>query len=141
MTTDMQGITSHISLGTNHFERALAFYDAVLATLGIGRITEHPGACAWGKGFPEFWLQVPIDGRPATAGNGTHVSFIAPSKEAVHAFHQAALEAGGKDDGAPGPRPQYGAPYYGCYVRDLDGHRIEATFWDFALAAQEHGAT
>ncbi len=80
-------------------------------------------------------MQGPIDGAPATVGNGTHLAFFATSREAVDAFHAAALEAGATDDGAPGPRPEYGAPYYGCFVRDPDGHKIEATFWDHALAA------
>ncbi len=134
MSDDIPSIVSHASIGTNDFPRAAAFYDAVLPTLGAKRIMEHPGAVAWGKKFPEFWLQVPIDGKPATVGNGTHFGFIAPSKDAVRAFHQTALKAGAKDEGAPGPRPDYGPPYYGCFVRDLDGHKIEAAFWDFELA-------
>ena len=62
----------------------------------------------------------------ATAGNGTHVCFIAPSREAVDAFHAAGLEAGGMDEGAPGPRPDYGPGYYGAFLRDPDGHKIAA---------------
>lgn len=126
-------ILSHISIGTNDFERAVAFYDQVLPTLGCRRIMEHPGAVAYGKQYPEFWVQTPIDGQAASVGNGTHVGFIAPTKEAVHAFHEAALAAGGIDDGAPGGRPDYGEPYYGCFVRDLDGHKIEASYWDEQL--------
>lgn len=126
-------ILSHISLGTNDFARAVAFYDKVLPTLGCKRIMEHPGAVAYGREYPEFWVQTPIDGRPASVGNGTHFGFFAPSKEAVLAFFEAALDAGAQGDGAPGPRPEYGAPYYGCFVRDLDGHKIEAAFWDMSL--------
>ena len=126
-------ILSHISLGTNDFERAVAFYDKVLPTLGCKRIMEHPGAVAYGREYPEFWVQTPIDGRPASVGNGSHFGFFAPSKEAVLAFFEAALDAGAQGDGAPGPRPEYGAPYYGCFVRDLDGHKIEAAFWDMSL--------
>lgn len=129
-------LISHMSIGTNRFDEAAAFYDAVLATLGARRIMEHPGAIAWGREFPEFWLQTPIDGRPAAAGNGAHYGFLASSREQVRAFHRAALAAGAKDDGAPGPRPQYGEPYYGCFVRDLEGHKIEASFWDSELAAK-----
>ncbi|MCY1420501.1 hypothetical protein D9M71_361230 [compost metagenome] len=125
-------ILSHISLGTNDFERAVAFYDKVLPTLGCKRIMEHPGAVAYGREYPEFWVQTPIDGRPASVGNGTHFGFFAPSKEAVLAFFEAALDAGAQGDGAPGPRPEYGDPYYGCFVRDLDGHKIEASFWDMS---------
>ena len=123
-------IISHISIGTNQFERAVAFYDSVLATLGCKQMMNYPGAVAYGREFPEFWVQTPIDGRPANVGNGTHFGFVANSKEAVHAFHAAALAAGGIDDGAPGPRPDYTDAYYGCFIRDLDGHKIEATYWN-----------
>ncbi|MBD2034035.1 VOC family protein [Leptolyngbya sp. FACHB-321] len=126
-------IISHISIGTNDFERAVAFYDEVLPTLGCKRMMEHPGAVAYGKQYPEFWVQTPMNGQPAAMGNGTHIGFIAPTKEAVHAFYEVALAAGARDDGAPGERPEYGAPYYGCFVRDLDGHKIEASFWDLQL--------
>jgi catechol 2,3-dioxygenase-like lactoylglutathione lyase family enzyme len=126
-------ILSHISVGTNDFDRAVAFYDKVLPTLGCKRIMEHPGAVAYGREYPEFWVQSPIDGRPASVGNGTHIGFFAPSKEAVLAFFEAALDAGATGDGQPGPRPEYGEPYYGCFVRDLDGHKIEAAFWDMEL--------
>ncbi len=124
---------SHVSVGTNDFDRAAAFYDAVMPTLGCRRVMEHPGAVAYGKRYPEFWVQVPVDGRPAGVGNGTHVGFIAPSREAVHAFHAAAMAAGATEDGPPGPRPHYGEPYYGCFVRDPDGHKVEAAYWDEGL--------
>ncbi|MEM6928521.1 MAG: VOC family protein [Myxococcota bacterium] len=127
-------IVQHLSIGTNDFDRALAFYDQVLTAIGAGRRYEHPGAVAYGKMFPEFWVQTPIDGQPATAGNGTHVAFFANNKMEVHAFFDAAVAAGAEPEGEPGPRPHYGAPYYGCFVRDLDGHKIECTYWD---ASQE----
>ena len=131
MTTDApDSILSHVSLGTNDFARAEAFYDAVLPVLGIEAVMRHEGAKAYGRAYPEFWIQVPIDGKPATVGNGAHVGFAAPSRAAVDAFHAAALKAGAADEGTPGPRPDYGDPYYGCFVRDPDGHKIEAAFWD-----------
>lgn len=126
-------ILSHISLGTNDFERAAAFYDQVLPTLGCRRLMEHPGAIAYGKVYPEFWIQTPFDGQTASVGNGTHIGFIAPTKEAVHAFYDAALAAGATGEGEPGPRPHYSEAYYGCFVRDLDGHKIEAVYWDESL--------
>lgn len=134
MPDENPSIMSHVSIGTNDYDRAVRFYDAVLPTLGAKRILEHPGAIAWGKAYPEFWVQTPIDGRPATVGNGTHIGFLATSRQAVDAFYRAALAAGARDDGAPGGRPHYGAPYYGCFVRDPDGHKVEAAFWDEALA-------
>ncbi len=65
---------SHLSIGTNDFPRARAFYDAVMAALGCKVILEYPGAVAYGKLYPEFWVQAPIDGRPASVGNGSHVA-------------------------------------------------------------------
>ncbi len=131
-------VISHVSIGSNDFERAIAFYERVMPVLGCTRILAHPGAVAWGKGLPEFWVQTPIDGRPATVGNGTHIGFIATDKAMVHAFHETALAAGASDEGAPGPRPEYGEPYYGCFVRDPDGHKIEAAFWDMDLIRAQY---
>lgn len=125
-------ILSHVSLGSNRLEEALVFYDAVMAALGAKRLHSFPGAAAYGRKYPEFWIQVPYDGKTASVGNGVHLAFFAYSTEQVDAFHAAALAAGGTDDGAPGPRPEYGEPYYGAFVRDLDGHKIEAAFWDFS---------
>lgn len=139
MAQDNPSILSHVSIGTNDFDRAVRFYDAVLPSLGCKRIMQHPGAAAWGKQFPEFWVQSPIDGKPASIGNGTHVGFMAADKQAVHAFHAAALAAGARDEGAPGPRPDYGEPYYGCFVRDPDGHKVEAAYWDLALIQEKYG--
>lgn len=125
-------ILSHVSLGSNDFDRAVVFYDRVLATLGCRRVVEHPGAVAYGREYPEFWIQRPYNGAPASVGNGTHIGFFAPDRDAVDAFYQAAVAAGARPDGAPGPREEYGAPYYGCFVRDLDGHKVEASFWDLS---------
>ena len=125
-------ILSHVSLGTNRFAEAVAFYDRVLAVLGIGRVldlSEEHQAVAYGRAYPEFWIQTPFNGEAAQNANGTHVAFMAVNREQVHAFHAAALAAGGKDEGAPRPRPHYGEQYYGCFVRDLDGHKIEAMAW------------
>lgn len=133
MSSESPSIISHVSVGVGDLACAGAFYDRVLGVLGCRRVEEFPGAIAYGKRYPEFWVQVPIDGHPASVGNGAHVGFIAPSRDAVHAFHAAALAAGAADEGAPGPRPHYGEPYYGCFVRDPDGHKIEAAFWDETL--------
>ena len=115
-----------MSVGTKDLEAASRFYDAVMAPIGSRRIMEFPFAVAYGKRFPEFWVAKPLDGGQASAGSGTHVCFIAPSREAVAAFHAAGLGAGGADEGAPGPRPDYGPGYYACFLRDPDGHKVEA---------------
>ena len=142
MSETNKSILSHVSIGTNDFDRAAAFYDKVMPALGCRRIEEHPGAVAYGKEFPEFWVQVPVNGHPATIGNGIHISFLADSAEAVNAFHAAALEAGAANEGEPGRRPHYGPAYYGCFVRDPDGHKIEAMYWDAeaGLEAETHPA-
>lgn len=134
MSTENPSALSHVSIGTNDFDRAVAFYDKVLSTLGCKRIMEHPGAVAYGKQYPEFWVQKPIDGKSANPANGVHFGFFATSREQVNAFYEAALAAGATSEGPPGGRPQYGPAYYGAFVRDLDGHKIEATFWDESLA-------
>lgn len=126
---DSPSIMSHVSIGTNDFERAVGFYEKVLATVGARRVMEHPGAVAFGKQYPEFWVQRPLDGGTASPGNGIHFGFVAASREQVQEFYRVALEEGGRDNGAPGPRPHYGEPYYGCFVLDPDGNKIEATYW------------
>ena len=124
---DVPNIMSHVSIGSNDLDAALGFYDAVLATIGAERKLELPGvAVAYGKAYPEFWVQKPIDGQSAKSANGVHFGFIAPTRGAVDAFYAAALAAGGTGNGAPGLRPEYGNDYYGCFVLDLDGHKIEA---------------
>jgi catechol 2,3-dioxygenase-like lactoylglutathione lyase family enzyme len=134
MTDDNPSMISHVSVGTNNFEQAKAFYTTVLATLGCRIIMEHPGAVAFGKAYPEFWVGTPYDQKEASVGNGGHVGFAAASRDQVDAFYKAALKAGATEDGDPGHRHEYGEPYYGCFVRDLDGHKIEATYWDMELA-------
>ena len=126
----------HLSIGTNQFDLAVKFYDTVLATLSISRAAEHDQAIAYGKGYPTFWVQQPFDKQPATVGNGSHIGFMATSKQQVDEFYRVAIANGGRCNGKPGARPDYGEPYYGCFIIDLDGHRIEASFWDVELAAK-----
>lgn len=132
MSEQNPSVLSHVSIGTNNFEAAAEFYEQVLPTIGLEKIMDEPEfkAVAWGRAFPEFWIQAPIDHQPATVGNGSHVAFLASSTSEVHAFYDAAMAAGAKDDGAPGPRPHYSEAYYACFIRDLDGHKIEAMYWD-----------
>ena len=122
---------SHVTVGTNDLDTASAFYDAILAPLGLRRraVTADggpPAACwiAEGSTLPRFYVYVPWDGERANAGNGCMVAFTAPSREAVHASHYAGLLAGGTDEGLPGPRPRYGDGYYGGYLRDPDGNKV-----------------
>lgn len=118
----------YITLGTNDVARAGRFYDAVLAPLGmIRRATEDSEV---GYGFASdhrtrIWVTQPYDGKPASTGNGSMLALVAPSQQAVQAFHAAALAAGGFDEGAPGLRP-YGPTFFAAYVRDPDGNKLSA---------------
>jgi len=118
----------HVSVGVRDVERAAGFYDAVLGALGYKRVMEFmPYAVAYGERYPSFWVQLPSNQQVATAGNGVHISFIARSRAAVNAFHGKALELGAQNAGEPGPRPDYGPDYYGAFIIDLDGNKLEAT--------------
>lgn len=122
---------SYVSLGTRDIARAMRFYDAVLAPLGHARIANYDpdgASAAWGLDDPgpHLWVTEPFDGNPATIGNGTMVSFLAETRDAVDAFHAAALAQGGTDEGPPGPRPHYGEHFYAGYVRDPDGNKLNA---------------
>ncbi len=116
----------HVSVGTNDVQSAKRFYDAVLPIVGIMPMSEDGGGLGYGSGTFHFSVQVPIDGKPATVGNGSHVAFAAEDRAMVDRFYAAALKHGGSDDGAPGLRPNYDLNYYGAFVRDPDGHKIEA---------------
>lgn len=121
---------SHVSVGVRDVARAAAFYDPVLKTLGYKRVADYsPHAIAYGesKDKAEFWIGMPHDQKLPSGGNGTHIAFVARSKGAIQKFHAAALSAGGSNNGEPGPRPDYGPSYYGAFVYDLDGNKIEAT--------------
>jgi len=126
----------HVSVGVSDVQRASRFYDAVLAALGYRRVMEFlPYGIGYGDKYPSFWVQLPHNQQPASVGNGVHVSFIARNKEAVHRFHDEALAKGGTSDGEPGPRPDYGPDYYGAFVMDLDGNKVEATLTAMPKAA------
>ena len=116
----------HASLGTNDVARAKAFYGPVLATLGMRLLGEDEGELHYGAGTFLISIVVPHDGKPAGAGNGSHVAFAAGTRAMVDRFYQAAMAHGGTEDGKPGLRPEYDAHYYGAFVRDPDGNKIEA---------------
>lgn len=118
---------SHMTIGTDDFARSEPFYDAIMAVLG------HPVLIRYdrGKGYglptdAKLFIGPAFNGDPASAGNGTHIAFLAADRATVDAFHAAALAHGGSDAGAPGPRPQYHADYYGAYVRDPEGNKLQA---------------
>lgn len=110
----------HIGLPVRDLARSKAFYQQALAPLGYQLLMEFPHAVGFGiPPKPDFWIG------PGEPGASVHVAFRG-TREQVDAFYQAALAAGGKDNGAPGPRPIYHPNYYGAFVHDPDGHNIEA---------------
>jgi len=120
---------SHICLGTNRFEDALAFYSAVLPPLGWKErwVDRDNGNAGWepeAGGRPLFFIGRPFDGHAADAGNGQMTALLASSRAAVDAFYDACLANGGSDEGGPGLRPHYHPDYYGAYVRDPDGNKL-----------------
>lgn len=126
---------SHVCVGCSDLDRSASFYDAVLAPLGLRRRAVQadggPEAACWvgtSGELPRFYVYRPFDRRQAKAGNGSMVAFLAPSITVVNAAHGAGLQAGGLDEGAPGPRPHYGAGYYGGYLRDPDHNKIHIVF-------------
>jgi catechol 2,3-dioxygenase-like lactoylglutathione lyase family enzyme len=124
----MPAFIDHISIPVTGFEKSAAFYDATLATLGLRRRKQRDGAIGWGPDDvlpPIFWIHAREPGH-ATPGIGLHLSFRAKDRAEVDAFHATALQYGGTDAGAPGERPQYTAGFYGCFILDPDGFKIEA---------------
>ena len=119
----------HVSLGVTDMARSKKFYDAVLAPLGIKLFFEFDGGAGYGAAQDEvnFWIGPPLDAeRKVQPSGGSHVAFSAASRRAVDEFYRAAIAAGAKDDGKPDVRPIYHANYYGAFVLDPDGHKIEA---------------
>ncbi len=118
---------SHVTIGSKDPDKAAAFYDAVLATLGIEPFYKRPGRAAYGalKG-PKVFIGTPFDGAQHDPGNGWHAAFLAPDRASVDAFHAAALKMGGTSEGEPGLRAHYHPNYYGAYIRDPEGNKLLA---------------
>jgi len=126
-------VLHHLSLGVRDIRHSARFYDAVLAPLGYARVWEDfagfAEGAAVGYGVPGGGDKLALKEKRSvnvTSGAGFHLAFAAPSRSAIHAFHEAALQHGGTDNGAPGLRPAYGPHYYAAFVIDPDGHRLEA---------------
>ncbi|WP_428622100.1 VOC family protein [Sedimenticola sp.] len=115
-------ILDHIGVVISDYERSKVFYSRCLAPLGITLVMEVEGWAGYGReGKPEFWF-----GPAGEANQPMHIAFAAENRAQVDRFYQAALEAGGKDNGTPGIREIYHPNYYGAFVYDPDGHNIEA---------------
>ena len=116
----------HISLGVRDIACARRFYDAVLAPLGCSCLSASDGSLGYGTGTPALWIVAAARPVPPDDQSGLHVCFAAPTRNSVDAFHAAALAAGGRDNGKPGLRTDYGPNYYAAFVTDPDGYRCEA---------------
>jgi len=120
-----QVVIDHLTIGVSDLETSRRFYAQALEPLGFGEIG------AWSDANREiaFGLEQVNDFAISDryeAGGQLHIAFAADTREQVDAFHEAALAAGGRDNGAPGLRPEYSADYYGAFVLDPDGHNVEA---------------
>ena len=115
-------VIDHVIVGVRDLRASRAFYERALAPLGIGVVLEHPtSGVAFGRDWkPSFWLAARTPSAPV------HIGFASTDRAAVDAFHREALAAGGRDNGAPGLRPQYHGAYYGAFVLDPDGNNVEA---------------
>jgi catechol 2,3-dioxygenase-like lactoylglutathione lyase family enzyme len=117
---------SHVSIEVKDLAKSRRFSDAALESLGYKRLIESQEYVAYGTTTPEFWVLAVNHPVPAENESGLHFCFDATRRADVNAFHRAAIEAGGRDNGKPGVRKDYGDNYYAAFVSDPDGYRVEA---------------
>jgi catechol 2,3-dioxygenase-like lactoylglutathione lyase family enzyme len=117
-------VFTHVTVGTNNLDKARAFYDNVLGEIGLKRLADlGDNGSIWGQDAPSFFVLKPANGQQATVGNGVTVSFEAPNRASIDAFHTTALSAGGTCEGAAGTRG-WAPNAYAAYIRDLDGNKL-----------------
>ena len=117
---------NHLSIGVRDVARTKRFYDAALKPLGYSCLSQGEGSLGYGRDAVALWIGAAERPVPADDKSGLHICLDAPTRRSVDAFHKAALGAGGRDNGAPGLRADYGDDYYAAFVVDPDGYRIEA---------------
>ena len=115
----------HVSIGVADLEAAARFYEPILAAIGWAKLVSRADTVGFGKKYPEFWINRRRDMAPVSAQSGAHVCLRVRGESAVDGFHAGALAGGASDGGRPGPRPEYSANYYGAFIHDLDGNKIE----------------
>ncbi|HUA32287.1 MAG TPA: VOC family protein [Candidatus Binataceae bacterium] len=116
---------SHVSIGVKDIARARKFYDAALKPLGYKCLVEGSEYLGYGADSPEYWILAARSPVPADPASGLHFCFDANSRADVNGFYEAALHAGGKDNGKPGIRKDYGENYYAAFAIDPEGYRLE----------------
>jgi catechol 2,3-dioxygenase-like lactoylglutathione lyase family enzyme len=120
----------HISVAVRNLATSAAFYEAVLGALGLAKLVDRsPATVGFGRKYPEFWLNAREGLAPQPETTGTHICLRAPGESAVRAFFDAALAHGGKSAGDPGPRQGAFTTYFGAFVFDPDGNKIEAVYF------------
>jgi catechol 2,3-dioxygenase-like lactoylglutathione lyase family enzyme len=116
----------HVSIGVRDLKAAKRFYDAALRPLGYTCLHEFDGSLGYGGKSAAFWVSTAKSPVPPDQESGLHFCFSAPDRQSVAGFHEAATKAGGRDNGKPGVRAEYGPSYYAAFVIDPDGYRLEA---------------
>ncbi len=117
-------VFTHVTVGTQNLEQARKFYDQILGKIGLKRLADlGDNGSIWGEDKPSFFVLKPANGQPASVGNGVTISFAAPNRAAVKAFHEAALALGAQDEGAVGER-SWAPNAFAAYARDLDGNKL-----------------
>jgi catechol 2,3-dioxygenase-like lactoylglutathione lyase family enzyme len=119
----------HVSIAVSDLEKSTAFYQGVLGALGFEKLVERGRSIGFGKKYPEFWLNYRSNFSPISKGTGNHICLRAPLKEAVTRFYNLALSFGGQGDGEPGDREGAMTTYFGAFIRDPDGNKVEAVFF------------
>ena len=121
---------SHVKIGVDNLEEAVQFYDEILEPLGHKRNILSEKWAGYGDfgsvGINTLWIIKPINGSPATAGNGSNFAFLAPTRTSVDEFYTRAINLGGQNEGKPGLRPEMHEHFYAAYVRDRDGNKLVA---------------
>ena len=118
----------HVSIGVRNIAATKRFYDAALQSLGYQCLSNAPESLGYGAAAPALWMNATEHPVRADSRSGLHFCFAAPDRKSVDAFHAAGLASGGRDNGPPGLRADYGAGYYAAFLIDPDGYRIEAYF-------------
>ena len=116
----------HVSVPVSNLDISAGFYEKVLGTIGLTKLVERERTVGFGKKYPEFWINLRPSMTVTPDDTGFHCCLRARSEEDVRAFFQAAMENGGKDDGAPGERQAAMTTYFGAFIHDPDGNKIEA---------------